>query len=40
MERRDGKKIRVKLSGEQSNEKVIISSDKIKLGDQFKAHFH
>ncbi len=36
VQRKDGKSIRVKLLGDQANDKVIISSREIKLGDQFK----
>ena len=40
IQRKDGKKIRVKLLRDQADGKVSISSDEIKLGDQFKAILH
>jgi RND family efflux transporter MFP subunit len=40
LQRKDGKKIRVKLLSDHSNGKVSISSREIKLGDQFKIIQH
>jgi len=40
LQRKDGKKIRVKLLSDQANGKVTISSHEIKLGDQFKIIRH
>ena len=40
LQRKDGKKIRVKLLSDQASDKVSISSDEIKLGDQFKLILH
>jgi len=40
LQRKDGKKLRVKLLADQMNGKVTISSHEIKLGDQFKIIQH
>jgi hypothetical protein len=40
LQRKDGKKIRVKLLSDHGNGKVSISSHEIKLGDQFKIIKH
>jgi len=40
LQRKDGKKVRVKLLSDMANGKVSISSPDIKLGDQFKIIHH